>query len=933
MSTKLTLETLDQFLSVQAPNALLEEYVRAAAVLSAFDPFQLKPFGGETTSVPRDEVLSHLLPLCDPVNLPTGVDVWTLLLPPRREALKALATREQMKKAVEANPARPVTVFQKVFEQLLEEQAIELDQLSRDELAGLLEVLEWVEDILDGLPQRTAVSAALARTDLLSPMERLAGHGFVGREAELARLSAYVFESTSDAPLFVFGTGGVGKSTLLARFMLAHALPENLAIVYIDVDRSTIRPDQPLTVLLDFVTQLHPQLGVSPSAVDSIVKEITFAISRKEDERHFESAGFAIDEELISFVSENVGRWLNGRRALLIIDTMEEAQFLGDDVMWPFVQFLLFLNQSLKELRVILSGRSLPVEYLDQAFPSVSLIGRTVEDPTLLTEISLPERPLNLTELNPESARKLLRSSLPESKAQELSDSDIDDVIAICGRNPMCLKLAARLLEDEGVEKLRSERSEVFTKLKAEKIQALLYGRILRHIHNDEVRKVAYPGLIVRRIDVGVIREVLAGPCKLDLRPDHNEYHIFEALSREHALMFRDPQDGSLRHRADVRRSMLEDLSDHIDETIIEEIDSNAVTFYSGKDGAIARAEEIYHRLRLKQEESILDSRWIPEAEDYLQGALNELSPQQRLWLAERLNVTLDDSVRQAASQEAWEAQAARSADRYLKSRLPEEALKVLHERETRSPRSQLYFLETECYRFLDRPDEALAVARRGVDSASRAGAIDMVLDLLLKMVVIEEGRGDLEAAEKLLKEASAVSANSSDELMRLRVKTTSIRLQRQLRPADSTERASLKEQALKMLSAEMLKKLRDHPVLLREVAAELAKQHASIAAAAIETLGVEVKTDAQAEAFGRAINNIEVDLTNPTIKDFVGKDLSNLDYVRKWATEQLTSRDTRKLSNAVASAQANSKVLGDFRNYFRAGVSSALKGRIFDEE
>ena len=932
MSTKLTLEKLDQFLSVEAPSATLEKYVRAAAVLAGFDPFELEPFGGDANSDQRVQILSELLPICETVNRVTEIDHWTLLLPHRRVALKALATREQMKQALQPNPERQMTVCQRMFERLLEKQPLELDQLSREELAAVLEVLEWVENILDGLPQRTAVVAALARTDLLSPMERLAGRGFVGRNEELDQLSNYVFESESTTPLFVFGTGGVGKSTLLARFMLAHAVPQNVAISYIDIDRSTIRPDQPLTVMLDAFTQLYPQLGMPSGTADSIVKEMTFALSRHEAGREFESVVYDDHSTLVSVVTHSLRQWLHGRKALLIVDTMEEAQFMGSDVMWPLIGFLLTLSRSLKELRVILSGRTLPVEYLEQAFNNFSWTAQTLDqDPALLLPIPLPDRPLNLTDLTAELARQLLKLNLAETNVKDLSDSEIDDVVALVSRNPMCLKLAARLLEEEGIEKLRSEQSKVFAKLKAEKIQALLYGRILRHLHDDEVRKVAYPGLIARRIDAEVIREVLAGPCKLELRPDHNEYHIFQALSLEKALMFIDPVDGSLRHRADVRRSMLEDLSDHIDKAIIEEIDSKAVDFYRVKEGAVNRAEEIYHRLRLKEAESILTSRWIPEAAAHLQGALNEVSSQQRLWLAERLNVTLDESVRQAASQEEWEAQAARSADRYLKSRLPENALQVLEERTARLPRSPLYLLEVESYRFLDKPDEALAVARQGISSASKAGAIDMVLDLLLKMVVIEEGRGNLEAAEKLLREAMAVSANSSDELMRLRVQVTGIRLQRQLRPAARKERSLLKEQASNSIDENMLKKLREFPVLLREVAAELAKQNPLIAAAALDTLGVEVATDAQAEAFGRVMNHIRRDVKADIAKQLPQNETLDAAYIRQWATEELTRRDHKRLSNTVASAKAGSALLSNFRNYFRAGVSSALKGRAFD--
>ena len=930
---KLTLDDLNRFLSVPSEEIELGGHLRAAAVLSAFDPFELNPVRGEAVAASQEMIVKYLLPLCEPLSQGAERGRWTLSLTHRREALRSLATRERMKEALEANPERQCTPVQRIFERLLDGESLKLDELSRDELAALLEIEDWIEDILDGLPERLAVRQAMARADVLAPMQRLAGHGFVGREKELEQLEQYVFGPKPDMPLFVFGTGGVGKSTLLARFVLAHAAPQGVAISYIDIDRPVIRPEQPLTLLLEWITQLYPQLDVSASVADSLIKEATYAMSRSEGGRSLESAAASDYMGLVYMFGATVEQWLNGRTALLIVDTLEEAQFLGSDVMLPLIESLMSLNSSLENLRIILSGRTLPEEYTDQAFDNIIRTQEeTIEDSAFLDQIEWPLRPVNLTVLQPEPARQLLKTALSERGVADISDEDAEAIIALTSRNPMCLKLAARLLQEEGIEKLRTERSELFAKLKAEKIQALLYGRILRHLHDEDVRKVAYPGLIVRRINPDIIREVLAEPCKLELSAERNEYHIFNDLSKEVALVYTDYEDGSLRHRADVRRSMLEDLTDHVEPSVIENININAVNFYMKQNDAVGHAEEIYHRLRLGHDEELLNSRWNPDAVRRLQSSLDELPPQQRLWLAERLNVTLDESARQAASQEEWESQAARSADRYLVSRRPEEALKVLHERKTRAPRSRLYGLEAEAYRFMEKYEEALTVARAGVEVASEAGAIDMALDLLLKMVVIEEARGNLKAAETLLHEAAAVSAHSSNKILQVRVQVTGLRLQRELRPDARDERAALRQEVQQNLGDDMLRKLREHPVLLREVAAELGKQDAQLIAAALETLGVEVSTDAQAHAFARAVAKIgeaeqKVKTTvTRTITDFTK--FNEPDEIRKWASQKLTRRDTQRLSNVLASEEEGSKVLSSFREYFRAGVKNALKGK-----
>lgn len=927
--SKLTIDDLDRFLSLPARDEGITPYCEAAAVLASFDPLALQPVGGSVDARARADVLPRLRPMCEVLTESAPTSSWTLTLPERRASLKRLATRERMKAALNVNQRRPEGALQRAFERVLEPGPITLDDLLRDDLAALLTVHGWVDGVLDGVPDPAAILKALRRTDLLAPMHRLTSSGFVGRDDEMQKLAAFVFGPQPIAPLFVFGPGGVGKSTLMARFILTQVESRDLPIAYLDIDRPTIRPDHPPTLLLEAIAQLQHQLEAPTGQVESVAKELEYALRRHEDGRQLESA--APEDWTTQLFANNLTQWLKGRTALVVIDTVEEAQFLGSDVMGPFVEFVCQIQRLVPGGRVVLSGRTLPDEYLWEAFPAIMQAPRLPDSGPPLDLIPEPHRPVNVDVLDPPSARELLQSSLEAAGVPRLNDDNLEDVIRIVSRNPMCLKLAARLVRDEGVAALREDRTKLLTRLRAEKIQALLYGRILRHLHGDDVKKVAYPGLIVRRIDADVIAKVLAGPCEIELGPERNEFTILSDLAKEAALVETDPADGSLRHRPDVRRAMLEDLTDHVDASVMEAIDRNAVEHYETLPGDIARGEEIYHRLRLKQPLEEIAPRWTDGAGQRLKGALDEFQPQQRLWLAERLSVTLDPLVRQSANQEAWEAQTARSADRYLQSRSPDAALKVLQERTERLPRSALFAIESEAYRFLGKPDEALAVARRGVDSATGAGAIDMALELLLRMVVIEEGREHLAAAETLLKEAAAVASHSANRLLKFRVTITMLRLQRQLRPGSRAERAQLRREAMDVLDEEMLRKVQQQPVLLREVAAELAKQDPRVASAAIETLGIEVGSDKQAQAFGKAVASasewMNISSGSALISGLDQIKQSNFDpgTIRKWATQALTSRDTRRLGSALAGVEAGDKILSGFRDYFRAGVASTL--------
>jgi hypothetical protein len=132
-------------------------------------------------------------------------------------------------------------------------------------------------------------------------------------------------------------------------------------------------------------------------------------------------------------------------------------------------------------------------------------------------------------------------------------------------------------------------------------------------------------------------------------------------------------------------------------------------------------------------------------------------------------------------------------------------------------------------------------------------------------------------------------------------------------------------------LTDETLRQLRRQPVLLREVAAELAKQEPRVAAAAIETLGIEVSSDLQAQAFGKAAASLSDSFLFADDRQWTSGlediKLSNFDpvVVRTWATEDLTRADTRRLVRALNGIDAGDNILTDFRDYFRAGVSSSL--------
>ncbi|WP_236245717.1 AAA family ATPase [Streptomyces sp. CC210A] len=94
--------------------------------------------------------------------------------------------------------------------------------------------MRWLSLVpgVEGLPDPAAVRRELELARLLEPLERLVRVPFVGRERELAELRRYATGPQAAAPgrgpappLLVHGAGGMGKSTLLAHFVLDALAP------------------------------------------------------------------------------------------------------------------------------------------------------------------------------------------------------------------------------------------------------------------------------------------------------------------------------------------------------------------------------------------------------------------------------------------------------------------------------------------------------------------------------------------------------------------------------------------------------------------------------------------------------------------------------------------------------------------------------------
>jgi WD40 repeat protein/tetratricopeptide (TPR) repeat protein len=856
----------------------------AAAVLMAFDPARLRPRPG---SEPFDEVarLKFLADLVAIEGAPPDVG-FTLLTGVRQLALERLAardpaaTRAQLIQVLAANPDRSAGVEQRLLEEAIAGTLPAVESLNRQQLLALQSITSWLGGLVDKLPHPDDIERGMAHAEMMNPFQQLAGPWFVGRTEELHRLTDHVGVLPIDAsagtassikqyarrltssaqanisgqrrPLFVYGPGGVGKSSLLARFILDHTSgsdSEALPFAVVDIDRPSVDPLRPVTFLVEALGQLQHQLERFGSQARELMRRILDR-ERYDDTSAYETVIYQTPRLLAEF-GQLMNSSLGSKPLVLIVDTFEEVQFLGPEAVFLVFNFLNRLQRAVPQLRIVVSGRAAP-------------------DGQSLYYLTLGELP-------PQAAAELLKRTL-SSAGKPIPDAQtLDEIVQTIGGNPMVLRLAARLVAERDFEGLKEAgRREWLHKVRIETLQARLYGRVLSHVHDPEVRKLAFPGLVVRRVTPEVIADVLAEPCKLVLSGKDAPQRLVAAIAKEVALVSRDPRDGSLVYRPDIRRVMLETLDSTVPAETARAIDANAVAFWSRQSGAIARAEELYHRLRLAQPRDILDSRWMNEAAPMLRGALGEVSDGSRIWLANKLGAAVEDRLRSDATQPDWEEHAARSARRLLEAGHPDEALQVLRERTERQDGSALYALESRTLYSLERTDEARRVAADGVAHLSVAGDAPGLIDLHLLVALTWEKSGDLPAARASAEEALRLAEDAGVRLPYLAALVRLLRLGRRMNLVDTESYQAHRTRARGLIDDLGLTRISGDAALLRDAAAELGDLEPQLLSLAVERLGTEVLGNTRRDRL-RTILETVVGMAPNIVASLIGGDLREL--------------------------------------------------------
>jgi tetratricopeptide (TPR) repeat protein len=747
-------------------------YRKAAAVMASFDPLTLRPFEAEGRP---GEALSLLFDDSVIAYSRRHERRWMLKTTVRVEALRRLGNRKKFVAALDLNDEkRDDDLLQTIFSAYMRGTALPLEEQSVEQLGATLQAVLWLRSALY-VPDLDLVRQRLEEKRMIEPFTFLVGDSFAGRTKELEELRTYVgilpperltnavsasirrfIGLKQRAPLMIHGPGGSGKSTLVAKFLLEHlqAPPQyRFPCAYLDFDDPYLRLDEIDTWIAEAVRQLRiqhrsvlpePQWEEEPEPFRQVGELLNEMLNRKATSRatrHEESQLIAVFAQAARCVAADLGPEPDRDPPLLLVfDSFEEAQYAsprGVDKLWNLIGEL---QMEYDTLRVVVSGRAL----VDIA----PINKRTVQT-------------LELEDLDLHAALAFLRK-------QGVTDPALAAALVkqVHG-NPLSLKLAAEVVKAEGstekgVAGLHTSTWLIFGASEAV-VQGQLYTRILAHIRDEDVRKLAHPGLVLRRITPELILKVLQKPCGIVVRDQADAQRLFEELRRVVSLVT-VAEDSSLHHRSDLRRVMLKLLERDKPEQV-EEIDRAAIEYYSAFGDPVSRAEEIYHRLRLGESAAEIDERWIDGVQELLGNALDDLRENQRQYLVVRLGGGLLDSGDFSA--ELSERQVARELEQILADD-PGRVLTRLRGIAQRSRGSVLDPIEVRALAAVGELEGALEVAWRAIPNAEEFGMRESLLTLLVTAADVSERLERWEDAVEFFRRAERVADAQNDPLQEL---------------------------------------------------------------------------------------------------------------------------------------------------------------------
>lgn len=499
---------------------------------------------------------------------------------------------------------------------------------------------------ISSAPPPAALKRALDLADMVQPLMILigmredgGGDRFVGRETELARLRAFVDALAAQSlwegatrlvrrigrraaqatglgvarGMTVMARGGLGKSALMAKFVADHFLHPTtpLPFVYLDFDRASIQPRNPAQLAIEAARQLALEFPGFDEPLGRVRADLRQRLAASDS-----SAGGAtvMDvatrdpfADLRATIDAIVGR-TNARTVLIALDTVEAVQ--SDPLAMEGVRVFLasLIGGSFPALRLVAAGRA--------EIPEIEGIDGLSIDPDPLTLGALPLR--DARAMVDRLGRDLLGAGWSAEWTRKLAGAQGDPDSR---REPLTLRVAVEFMREappDARDALADEIAELGEAADVDFVGRLYERRVLGHLGDADVRRVAWPGLIARRLTRDLLARVLAPIC--GLAPE-KAAATFDKLAREVWIVERDGE--ALRHRPDLRARTLP-LMRRRDPARFDAVAAALAAHYGA---AGERVEAAYYRLLGGEDPALLPGSETTATIDELGRAAADFDP------------------------------------------------------------------------------------------------------------------------------------------------------------------------------------------------------------------------------------------------------------------------------------------------------------------
>tara|TARA_R110000744_G_scaffold114988_1_gene215061 strand:+ start:13633 stop:18060 length:4428 start_codon:yes stop_codon:yes gene_type:complete len=584
---------------------------------------------------------------------------WFLKEHYRKDIFQEIDTNNNLSVFLNSVPLNPDDFVQNILRDLLKYNGeLIFESYNINQLNAILLAIKWLSSTnyktLASI--KPSVLAILKRKELIETFYDLTNN-FSGRVDHLNQLKEYVnylpqktfkgrvenrirnFISFQEKPpLMIFGNGGVGKSTLISKFIVDHISykSENkIPFIYIDFDKHDFleKPHSntpildPLTLIYDGLRQLSLQFTEHKEKFQKLRNNIN---QKYDDDENYVSSSIEW-KNVVSKLTEILEIALGKERLskspfLMVFDSFEEIEYRASETeVNNWFEFLDMISLEIPRFRPVIVGRN------------------------RLINNKLKIEPLELLAFD-------LDSSVGYLKSRGVTDEKISHFLfKRFGGNPLTLELCANLIKANSEKEILFEdlkQSSWLKKIDENLIQEELFKRNLAHIHDKEVRQIALLGLILRKIDPLIIQKVLAEPSGLGKISIQRARRIYELLIKEKFLIEVRPY--AVYFRTDLRTSLYGLIKlDNPESTA--QIHERAADFYSDKlDNPSELGEFAYHQIMLGKSLNFLKKHNLSELKKHLDFSFKEFSDDTLSELFAILNLKPNNQMLYNSSIERW---------------------------------------------------------------------------------------------------------------------------------------------------------------------------------------------------------------------------------------------------------------------------------------